>query len=168
MVANQLYVNDTYVDGHLLTPNICCRIFFVHCVYKTNKRKILEDLYLYHLIIRYNTLHPKMRSPNGFLLSQWTRLLVLNRRISHHYTCIRWNHLSSDSQQTRQQVPISPEISGEIDAIGKKSTEKSFEGLSYDLSQLLDEDTLVGKQKDQNQSSEQLPIGSMMESSSDS
>ena len=60
-----------------------------------------------------------MRSPNGFLLSQWTRLLVLNRRISHHYTCIRWNHLSSDSQQTRQQVPISPEISGEIDAIGK-------------------------------------------------
>ena len=92
---------------------------FVHCVYKTNKRKILEDLYLYHLIIRYNTLHPKMRSPNGFLLSQWTRLLVLNRRISHHYTCIRWNHLSSDSQQTRQQVPISPEISGEIDAIGK-------------------------------------------------
>lgn len=168
MVANQLYVNDTYVDGHLLTPNICCRIFFVHCVYKTNKRKILEDLYLYHLIIRYNTLHPKMRSPNGFLLSQWTRLLVLNRRISHHYTCICWNHLSSDSQQTRQQVPISPEISGEIDAIGKKSTEKSFEGLSYDLSQLLDEDTLVGKQKDQNQSSEQLPIGSMMESSSDS
>ena len=92
---------------------------FVHCVYKTNKRKILEDLYLYHLIIRYNTLHPKMRSLNGFLLSQWTRLLVLNRRISHHYTCIRWNHLSSDSQQTRQQVPISPEISGEIDAIGK-------------------------------------------------
>ena len=104
-----------------------------------------------------------MKSPNGFLPSKWTRLLVTNRRISQNYACIRWNHLSVDSQQARQQVSTTPKMPEEIDA-----TEKSFGGLAYDLSQLLDEDTLVGKQKDQNQSSEQLPIGSMMESSSDS